>query len=102
MKEWSFAIVRSLLIYIFDSDPTVSSRMYREVPLTSIRSGLRESLVIMLGNRNEGRSAAYRMFALDKHFKFISCCQCMSRKIKGIKVRTSPKHSEATRISWNI
>ena len=42
---------------MLDSNPTVSSRIYREVPLTSIRSGLRESPVMMLGDRNEGRSA---------------------------------------------
>ena len=37
--------------------PNVSSRIYREVPLTSTRSGLRESPVMMLGDRNKGRSA---------------------------------------------
>ena len=39
------------------SNPTVSSRIYREVPLKSTRSGLRESPVMMLGDRNEDRSA---------------------------------------------
>ena len=42
---------------MLDSIPTVSSRIYREVPLTSTRSGLRESRVMMLSDRNEGRSA---------------------------------------------
>ena len=36
---------------MLDSNPTVSSRLYREVPLTSTRSGLRESPVMMLGDR---------------------------------------------------
>ena len=41
---------------MLDSNP-VSSRIYREVPLISTRSGLRECPVIILGDRNEGRSA---------------------------------------------
>ena len=39
------------------SNPTVSSKIFREVPLTSTRSGLRESQVMMLFDKNEGRSA---------------------------------------------
>ena len=57
IREWYFAFLRSLLNCMLDSNPTVSSRIYREVPLTSTRSGLRESPVMMLGDRNEGRSA---------------------------------------------
>ena len=56
IREWYFAFFRSLLLCMLDSNPTVSSRIYKEVPLTSTRSGLRESPVIMLGDRNEGRS----------------------------------------------
>ena len=57
IREWYFAFFRSLLICMLDSNPTVSLRIFREVPLTSNRSGLRESPVMMLGDRNEGRSA---------------------------------------------
>ena len=57
MREWYFAFFRSLLSCILDSNPTVNSRIYREEPVTSTRSGLRESPVIMLGDRYEGRSA---------------------------------------------
>ncbi len=57
MREWYFAFFRSLLSCILDSNPTVNLRIYREEPVTSTRSGLRESPVIMLGDRYEGRSA---------------------------------------------
>ena len=58
MREWYFALFRSLLSCILDSKTTVNSRIYREEPATSTRSGLRESPVIMFGDRNE-RGSAY-------------------------------------------
>ena len=66
MREWYFAFFRLLLSCILDSNPTVNSRIYREEPVTSTRSGLRESLVIMLGDRNEGRSAYNEYLANDE------------------------------------
>ena len=57
IREWYFAFFRSLLICMLYSNPTVSSRIKREVSLTSTRSGLRESQETMLGDTNEGRSA---------------------------------------------
>ena len=57
MREWYFTFFRALLSFILDSNPAVNSRIYREEPVTITRSGLRESPVIMLGDRNKGRSA---------------------------------------------
>ena len=50
--------LRSLLIVIFDSKPTVNSSRYTVVLFsTRTRSGLRESPVIKDGDGKEGRSA---------------------------------------------
>ena len=59
------------------SNPTVSSRIYREATLTSTRSGLRESPVMMLGDRNEGRSVYNKH--VDTYEK--SVCKIEKRKI---------------------
>ena len=67
MREWYFAVFRSLLSCILGSNPTVNSRIYREERVTSTRSGLRESPVIMLGGRNEGRSAYNEHLGNDKN-----------------------------------
>ena len=66
MREWYFAFFRSLLSCILDSNLTVNSRIYREEQVTSTRSDLRESPVIMLGDRNEGRSAYNKHLGNDE------------------------------------
>ena len=68
IRELYFEALRSLLICILDSNPTVSSNISRiEFLEMKTRSGLRESPVMTLGDKKEGRSAYNKQYENEEN-----------------------------------
>ena len=66
-REAYFLFLRSLLIGTLDSKPRVNSIMEREeLSISNARSGLRESPVMKLGDKNEGRSVHIQQLDKDE------------------------------------